>query len=493
MTDSDKPEYQYDAKTDTLTVRSNGTVDTAYIEESYPRVKTLILDRGIRSIKNSHISVEGLDNLTKVIIPDSVEFIGDHAFDSCTSLVSVTIPYLVESIGWCAFSMCTSLVSVTIPDLVKSIGYDAFRGCTSLESIDVNPNNSEYSSENGVLFDKTRTKLIRYPAGKTDDRYDVPDSVKCIGLGAFDSCTSLVSVTISDSVESFGWNAFLGCTSLESVTIPDSVKYIGLGAFRGCKSLESVTIPDSVESIGDFAFGECTSLESATIPDSVKSIGQEAFSLCTSLESVTIPDSVESIGDYAFSGCISLVSVTIPDSVESIGECAFLGCMSLESVTIPESVKSIGNDAFSECTSLASVYCGSEDVFRWKSCFPDGVSFRIKTPEQPPIRKTDYGTSSIDSTLENILRQAFEHNNRIAENLPQFISVLKDLRAPGKIVVVLECFFKYEPEKYMIALVSKDDSKANEVSLSIANEYGFSQDTVLNLITSIRNLFKKFD
>ena len=309
LTDSDKPEYQYDAKTDTLTVRFNGTVDMADIEESYPRVKTLILEGGIRSIENSYKSEGELHNLTKVIIPDSV----------------------------------------------KSIGSDAFSWCTSLESIDVNPNNSKYSSKNGVLFDKTRTELIRYPAGKTDDRYDVPDSV-----------------------ESIGEDAFSGCTSLESVTIPDSVKSIGLYTFLGCSSLESV-------------------------------------------------------------------------------------------------------------------YCGSEYGFRWKSCFPDGVSFRVKTPEQPPIRKSDCSTSSLNSTLENILRQAFEHNNRIAENLPQFISVLKDLRAPGKIVVVLECFFKYEPEKYMIALVSKDDSKAYEVSLSIANEYGFSQDTVLNLITSIRNLFKKFD
>jgi hypothetical protein len=153
--------------------------------------------------------------------------------------------------------------------------------------------------------------------------------------GAFNSCSSLTSITIPDSVTSIGDYAFESCSSLTSITIPDSVTSIGDGAFRHCSSLTSITIPDSVTSIGEDAFYDCTSLSSITIPDGVTSIGSNAFSYCSSLTSITIPNSVVSIGGDAFYSCSSLTSITIPDSVTSIGEDAFSSCTSLASITIP--------------------------------------------------------------------------------------------------------------------------------------------------------------
>jgi hypothetical protein len=128
----------------------------------------------------------------------------------------------VTSIGEGAFSGCSSLTSVTIPNSVTSIGGMAFSGCDSLAAITVAAANTAYSSVDGVVYNKTQTSLIQYPAGKTGS-FTIPNSVTSIGDSAFSACTSLTSVTIPNSVVSIGRAAFSGCTSLASVTIGANV------------------------------------------------------------------------------------------------------------------------------------------------------------------------------------------------------------------------------------------------------------------------------
>ena len=383
---------------------------------------SLTIPDSVTSIGNRAFS--GCTGLTSLTIPDSVTSIGDSAFSSCTGLTSLTIPNSVTTIGDSAFSGCTGLTSVTIPDSVTELGSGAFVYCDNLATIDVVSSNSDYSSADGVLFDKSKTRLIQYPVGKKSTAYSIPAGITSIEFGAFADCTTLTSIIIPDSVTSIGYSAFGRCTGLTSITIPDSVTSIGVYAFEGCTGLTSVTIPDSVTSIGYSAFGRCTGLTSITIPDSVTSIdgyafvgctgltsvtipdsitsiGYSAFGRCTGLTSITIPDSVTSIDGYAFEDCTGLTSVTIPDSVTSIGSSAFKGCTGLTSATIPDGVTSIGNHAFERCTGLTSVTIPDSVTSIGDSAFKNCKSLEsVKIPEK--ITEIEYCTFSGCSSLKTV-------------------------------------------------------------------------------------------
>jgi len=301
-------------------------------------------------------------SLTSVTIPDSVTSIGDFVFHSCSGLTSVTIGNSVTNFGEGAFLLCGSLASVTIPDSVTSIGGGAFIGCSSLTSIEAGKSNKEYSSEDGVLFNRNKTHLIQFPRGKSR-HYSIPNSVTTIERFAFLWCSSLTSITIPNSVISIKGSAFENCRNLTSVTIPDSVTSIGDIAFGACSSLTSVTIGNSVTSIGDWAFYTCSSLTSVTIGNSVTSIGERAFLYCGRLTSVTIPDSVTSIGNKAFGFCSSLRSVTILDSVTSIGNKAFEGCTSLKRITFGgDAPFFLGANVFSNVSGNARVFINPDAI-----------------------------------------------------------------------------------------------------------------------------------
>ena len=299
--------YTFDSATGTLTISGtgkmnnyNGSNDSPFYYES--RIKSVVIKAGVTSI--GYYAFCGCSSLASVTIPDSVTSIDYSAFEGCSSLASITIPDSVTSISGHAFDGCTGLTSVTIPDSVTSIGSFAFYGCSSLLNIDVSEYNKNYTSQDGVLFNKNKTVLVCYPAGKSGDCYTIPDSVTSIDYSAFEGCSSLASITIPDSVTSISGHAFDGCTGLTSVTIPDSVTSIGSFAFYGCSSLLNIDVSEYNKNY--------------TSQDGVLFNKNKTVLVCypagKSGDCYTIPDSVTSICSYAFSGCSSLASITILNS-----------------------------------------------------------------------------------------------------------------------------------------------------------------------------------
>ena len=248
----------------------------------------------------AHSAFSDCHTLKSVTIADGVTSIGAQSFCYCYALASVDIPNSVTSIGTRAFDGCTSLESVFIPASVSAIGDMAFSGCTSLEAYYVDDENEAFSAVDGVLMNKDRTILHRYPVAKFDPSYRIPDSVVSIDNDAFSSCKYLVNVEVPDTVTSLGKRAFWECYSLQSINIPDALSSIEAYAFYYCTSLDSISIPSSAASIGEYAFYGCFSLTSVEIPSSVTSIGSNAFQSCTSLADVTILGPVSYIGSGAF-------------------------------------------------------------------------------------------------------------------------------------------------------------------------------------------------
>lgn len=207
-------------------------------------IRSAVIKDNITSIGDWAFSECG--NLSSIVIPNSVISIGNHAFSRCYSLASVTIPSLAESIGVQAFFACFNLASLTIPSSVSFIDYSQknspFDYCHSLTSINVDANNINYSSEDGILYNKDKTVLCTYPPGKSGSSFSIPASVTSIGDGAFVRCSNLSSVIIPNSVTSIGDYAFFDFQSLTSVTIPNSVTSIGIWAFAYCASLKDITV-----------------------------------------------------------------------------------------------------------------------------------------------------------------------------------------------------------------------------------------------------------
>ena len=319
--------------------------------------------------------------IRKVIIENGVQTLGDYAFSGCENLTSVSIP--------------DSMIEDSIP-------VSAFDNCPKLASISVSKNNACYSSENGVLFDKDKRKLLYYPAGNTQKEYTIPDNVESL-TSSWQNCSALTKVFIPESVSYIDGDTFKECLNLTAIevaennpnyfsengvlfqkiyqnnsdwiesaestsseysvqlmrypvgnsrteyTIPENVSYITSGAFAGCVHLKNIYVSEN----NTRYLSENGVLFSKDHEDY---INLEQYPAGKTETEYIVPDNVINIiPEYAFAYCSALTSVTFPENVTSLSKYTFAHCSHLTSVNFPEDMVVIDEGVFFDCPALTSV------------------------------------------------------------------------------------------------------------------------------------------
>lgn len=236
--------------------------------------------------------------LTVVVFPEGTESIPNNYFrdDShANALQKVVLPTSLESIGNYAFYGCAKLTEISFANGLNAIGKSAFEGCITLKKIDLP---SGLLTIGDAAFASSGLEAIAFPG-----------SLQTIGQGAFSNCDSIANIALPQSLISLGESAFAGCDNLLTVAVTGNVKTISKQAFSNCQKLESVTIGDGVETLGIDAFKGCSKLTSVILPQTLQKIEDNAFYQCSSLSTITIPATVTRIGANVFAACGALKSV----------------------------------------------------------------------------------------------------------------------------------------------------------------------------------------
>lgn len=190
-------------------------------------------------------------NLKSIVLPTTITSIGKFAFSHCVKLTTANIPASVSTVGESAFGGCVALKKLSIPASVTSIGDGAFRGCT--DSINVATTNTVYSSQSGVLYNKSKTVLIQCPTGATGT-FSVPATVTGIADDAFWRC-GITAITFPAAINDIGYGAFAN-SKLSALNLPQ-VTIIRPNTFNGCNALTNVTLPSTLATVGAGAFWNC--------------------------------------------------------------------------------------------------------------------------------------------------------------------------------------------------------------------------------------------
>jgi len=370
---------------------------------------------GERSITGSIVPLSGNITIPSQINGQAVVSIRQNAFYGQNNLTAVVIPNTITYIGSFSF-MGTSLTTINIPASVDRIRQDAFRDVTTLTSVNF-ANGSVLNRIGNNAFRNTRLVSVSLPNGLTEigsntfndiptlNSITIPSTVTTIGSNVFSQSariyiqsgrttlpTGLLTGTgarhiilphtvTTAQVNSIPTNATVhfasdvthipnslfsvsragGDIGLRHIVIHSGVVNIGTSSFNGgvnsAFSLQSVVFESgsSLTTIGEAAFMNNNHLTSIVIPASVQQINRSAFAgIRLTNVSFGTGSSLTYIGQHAFSQN-NFTQIVLPNSLRIIGEEAFQSNPNLTSFTIPASVFSIGNRAWNNTPSLTAI------------------------------------------------------------------------------------------------------------------------------------------
>ena len=427
----------------------------------------------------------GLKKLRTIVLPDSVDYMGESAFKGCIALKNINIPSRMTYVPRYAFAGCTSLGSITIPESVTKINEYAFAGCSSLGSVAMNdgttwidhyafagctslaeimlPEALEYLSMEAFTGCEKLTVLLyegsyahdccladglnhRFILENGSSAFIVDENGVITACGQMDQV--VIPAKVGDvTVTGLGQKLFYTNAHITSVSFEEGsrVSSIGVRAFYGCTALTGVEFPASLTSIGNYAFYGCTALEAAEIPAGVSSVSSYAFYECTKIESLSLHKDITSIGKCAFWGCSSLESVSIAEgsAMRTIGDSAFASCTKLKGFEIPEGVTGIGSSAFASTFALEEIYIPKSVQTIGSSAFMISGLKSVVYDEESGVdtiaASTFAGCAGIETLLlppdlQSIDERAFEEIP--GSNAYEGVIYVKTMRFPNNISLV---------------------------------------------------------
>ncbi|MDE6047814.1 MAG: leucine-rich repeat domain-containing protein, partial [Anaeroplasmataceae bacterium] len=296
-------------------------------------------------------------SLVGLTVPNTAESVGEGAFYGCAVLSVLTMPY-VGSIK------TKSGASITEKDLFaylfgKPNAADVVYDTVKSEFYSVT---SKYASN--LSYTANLPKSLKTVNITSEEVYGygafqncsyiqsitIPASTIEIQSYAFENCSALQSLSISANVNKYGDYIARNCIGLETVTINSTT--MGLGMFDSCTSLHYASIVN-VEHIPDRAFYSCGNSSSYEAYEvrlgNTKTIGSYAFYSNRKLNVITLPDTITSIDEYAFYDCELLKFIKFPLELTTLGQHSFEKCYSFENIVLPEKLTTIYTDSFVEC------------------------------------------------------------------------------------------------------------------------------------------------
>lgn len=316
----------------------------------------------------------GFSTVTHVELPYSLKEIKGGSFYGCTNLKKIIIPSSVTELGDYVLYNCTNLAEVSIPDTVTKIG--------------------EYTLWNSKWFDSLDEgeiylgNVFYYYKGITPSEIKIKDGTTCIAGHAFhynkkyewgyswNTNTTLTKITLPDTVKEIGVSAFQECINLQDFNMPSNLKIIRANSFRGCRSLTSITFKTDIELMESYAFIDCENLQTVNVNGKINHIDNGCFYntqwynnqpngvvylnnvVCDYKSTgsadlvVEIKEGITYIADSSFDNISEIVEVKLPSTLKEIGESGFYYCRNLKTINLPVGLEIIGQRAFNYNSKL---------------------------------------------------------------------------------------------------------------------------------------------